>query len=55
MNSKIGNLSFPKSEQGAAGRLYGEDTAEAMDVEARELVDKMCAMLVAELSPAPRS
>jgi AFG3 family protein len=50
MNERIGNLSFPKTEQGKAGRLYGEDTAEAMDLEARKLVDEMYERTFALLS-----
>jgi AFG3 family protein len=41
MNSRVGNLSFPRSDGGIAGdKPYSDSTAEAMDEEARATVDK---------------
>ena len=41
MSEHIGQMSFPKSEQGGGGRLYGENTAQVMDAEAKKLVDEL--------------
>ena len=40
MNSKVGQLSFPQSDDGGPGdKPYSDSTAEAMDDEARRIVD----------------
>jgi len=42
MNDRIGTLSFPKDQQGGfPDRMYSESTAEAIDEEAKKLVDAM--------------
>ena len=41
MNERIGTLSFPKEEGGFPDRMYSESTAEAIDQEAKKLVDEM--------------
>jgi len=41
MNPRIGQLSFPKEEGGFPDRMYSESTAEAIDEEAKKLVDDM--------------
>ncbi|OQR94097.1 cell division protease ftsH [Achlya hypogyna] len=50
MNERIGQLSFPKDDNGGyPDRMYSEKTAEAMDEEAKKIVDKMYARTIALL------
>ncbi|OQR89771.1 cell division protease ftsH [Thraustotheca clavata] len=50
MNDRIGQLSFPKDDNGGyPDRKYSEKTAEAMDEEAKKIVDKMYARTIALL------
>ncbi|KDO31293.1 hypothetical protein SPRG_03909 [Saprolegnia parasitica CBS 223.65] len=50
MNDRIGQLSFPKDDNGGyPDRMYSEKTAEAMDEEAKKIVDKMYARTISLL------